>query len=204
MKDPRIIELLKDKPELMCNLVFERKYETVKAILDLPYWQDPKFKPLLTSNIWKSNAENVEKILELKQWDDEKFRPLLTSTIWKSNAENVERKMSLPCWDKYPNLLTPSIFAMTETNIIENIKLFEEYGIETYLSTNALRQNYKNQRILLAYMVKYNIPLTEEVEQKGKTIIKLNPIINATPKQRKEKYGIDMDFIIKQMKGTTR
>lgn len=53
-------------------------------------------------------------------------------------------------------------------------------------------------------MVKYNISLTEEVVQKGKVIIKLNPIINATPRQRKDKYGIDMDFVIKQMKGASR
>lgn len=174
MKDPRIIELLKDLPELICDRVFKLKYESVKAILDLPYWKDSKFKPLLTSN------------------------------IWLSSAENVERKISLPCWNKYPNLLTSSIFSITEKNIIENIKLFEEYGIESYLSTNALRQNYKNQRILLEYMVKYNIPLTEEVVQKGKIIRKLNPIINVTPKQRKDKYGIDMDFVIKQMKGASR
>lgn len=66
MKDPRTIELLKDLPELICDRVFKLKYESIKAILDLPYWKDSKFKPLLTSTIWNSSAENVERILGLK------------------------------------------------------------------------------------------------------------------------------------------
>lgn len=48
----KILELLKDRPDLICSMLFRRSFEEVVKILQLPYWSDSKFQPLLTSNIW--------------------------------------------------------------------------------------------------------------------------------------------------------
>ena len=54
-------------------------------------WNDPKFKDLLTSCIWNSNAVEVKKILSMPEWNDPKFRDLITSNIWDSNKIKVKK-----------------------------------------------------------------------------------------------------------------
>ena len=48
---------------LKCDYLYLLSYNSVIEILDLRYWSDPKFKDLLTSNIWNSNAKEVQKKL---------------------------------------------------------------------------------------------------------------------------------------------
>ena len=84
-KKEKIDLLLKDKPNLICEKVYEKDGEAVRAILELEEWKNPKFQSLLTPTIWQSNLENVKGILELEEWNEPKFQDLLTSNIWQSN-----------------------------------------------------------------------------------------------------------------------
>ena len=185
-----ILSLLKGKEYLISDYLFLRSYEEIKKILGMKEWEDPKYQGLLTSNIWNSNYEDIKKILEMKEWKELKFQRLLTSSIWVSNYENVVEKLHLPVWNnpKYESLLTPTIFAIKSSNVLENIKIFEEYGIEDYITTNAIRKNPIELRKLLDYLVENNISLVIDN--------KLNKVINATKKDMKEKYGIDIKYIM--------
>ena len=146
-------------------------------------------KYLISDYLFLKSYEEVKKILEMKEWEDPKFQGLLTSTIWKSSYENVVEKLHLPVWNnpKYESLLTPTIFAIKSSNVLENIKIFEEYGIEDYITTNAIRKNPIELRKLLGYLVQNNISLVIDN--------KLNKIVNATKKDMKEKYGINIKYI---------
>ena len=44
---------------LKCDYLYRHSYITVKEILDLSCWSNPKFQGLLTSTIWNSNAEDI-------------------------------------------------------------------------------------------------------------------------------------------------
>lgn len=152
--------LLQNRQDLICNLMFER------------------------------SEQEILKILKMKEWEDPKFAPLLTSTIWSSKAETIKEKLHLFYWNlpQYQHLLTPSIFAIKVDNIEKNILLFQEYGIDSYISVSCLRKNPNSQRVLLKYMVENDIPLiTDE---------KINPMIIATNKVLKEKYRIDMKYLL--------
>lgn len=128
----------------------------------------------------------------MEEWEEEKFQPLLTSTIWISNYENIKSKLHLPCWNNpiYGKLLTSTIFSIKEEYILGNIELFEEFGIEKFLTTNSLRKNPSDQRILIEYLIDNKISLVIDM--------KLNPIMNATKKVLKEKYNIDMNELKKE------
>ena len=167
-------------------------YETIQKVLQMPEWKEEKFQNLLTSNIWQSNYETVQKVLQMPEWEEEKFQGLLTSTIWISNFENTKEKLHLPIWDnpKYEKLLTPTIFSIKIDNLLKNIQIFEEYGIEDYITTNSLRKNPIELRNLLKYLVDNNIDLVVDY--------KLNKIVNVTKKQLKEKYGIDLNMIMEK------
>ena len=110
---------------LKCDYLYLLSYNSVIEILDLPYWSDPKFKDLLTSNIWNSNAEEVQTILSLKEWDDPKFKDLLTSSIWNSNAKEVQTILSLKEWDdpKFQGLLTSSIWKSNAKSVQQKLSL---------------------------------------------------------------------------------
>ena len=174
---------------LLTSNIWKSNYEDIKKILEMEEWEDPKFQDLLTSNIWNSNYEDIKKILEMNEWKEPKFQRLLTSSIWVCNYENVVEKLHLPVWNnpKYESLLTPTIFAIKSSNILENIKIFEEYGIEDYITTNAIRKNPMELRKLLDYLIENNISLVIDN--------KLNKIVNATKKDMKEKYGINIKYI---------
>ena len=112
----------------------------------------------------------------MEEWNKPKFQGLLTSTIWQSNYETINGKIHLNIWNnpKYEKLLTSTIFVIKTNNILEVIKILEEYGIEDYITTNALRKNPIELRKLLEYLIKNNINLVVDN--------KLNKMINATKK----------------------
>ena len=58
-------------------------------------WNNLKFQPLLTSNIWNSNYEDITKILAMKEWKENKFQSLLTSSIWNSNYEDITKILNM-------------------------------------------------------------------------------------------------------------
>ena len=177
---------------LLTSTIWNSNYEMIQKVLQMPEWKEEKFQGLLTSNIWQSNYETVQKVLQMPEWEEEKFQGLLTSTIWISNFENTKEKLHLPIWDnpKYEKLLTPTIFSIKIDNLLKNIQIFEEYGIEDYITTNSLRKNPIELSNLLKYLVDNNIDLVVDY--------KLNKIITATKKQMKEKYGIDMNMIMEK------
>ena len=85
--------LIGNRKDLISEYLYQRSVSSVKEILELPYWNDKKFEPLLTSSIWLRNAEEIETILELPYWNDPKYQSLLTSSIWQSNASEIQRNL---------------------------------------------------------------------------------------------------------------
>ena len=194
-KNEIIDNLIGDREFLKCELLYRRNIGEVKAILEMPQWEDEKFKGLLTSNIWSSNLAEVKAILEMPQWEDKKFKGLLTSNIWKSNSTEVKAILEMPELknERYSHLLQPSIFNISIKNIRPTIDLFKEYGIDAYISNRTLRRNVIIQRKLLKYMKEHNIPFVEE-DKNGK--YKLNKIINSSNTELKNKYYIDLEKIV--------
>ena len=82
----KIKELLKTRKELINQLLFKRDYNEVIQILSLPEWENNKFKKLLTSNIWQSNAQDIKTILSMQEWDDPRFSNL--SLLPPQSAKN--------------------------------------------------------------------------------------------------------------------
>lgn len=166
----------------------------IKEILDMPEWNDPRFKSLLTSGIWHRNADEVKKIISMSEWNDPKFKNLLTSCIWHSNAEEVKEILDMPelqC-EEYKQLLCPTIFAINKKNILSNIELLKEYGIDKYITVSFLRKNVDKQRALIDYMISKDIDLIVE-DNKGS--YKLNPMFNYSSSVLKSRYGINMKEI---------
>jgi len=179
------------KPLLTSN-IWHTNSEEIKQILSLEQWKDPRFEPLLTSSIWSSNYKKVKEILEMKEWDNSKYHSLLSPSVWNTTKKVIQKKLELPYWDNpiYERLLSPTIFAISIDNITKNIELFEEYGIEQHITTRALSKNNKEMRTLLDYLIKNGVNLVVDS--------KLNPILSATKKTLKEKYGIDIKKISKE------
>ena len=157
-------------------------------------WNDPKFKNLLTSTIWSSKASEIGKILNMPEWNDPRFKGLLTSCIWTSNVNEIRKVLSMPelqC-EEYKQLLCPTIFAINNKNILSNIELLKEYGIDKYITVSFLRKNVDKQRALIDYMISKDIDLIVE-DNKGS--YKLNPMFNYSSSVLKSRYGINMKEI---------
>ena len=103
----------------------------IQAILELPYWNGPKYQPLLTSSIWSSNVKKIKQILE--------------SDILKEK--------------KYAHLLKASIFSVKLEKIQDTIELFKEYNIDSYITIVCIRKNTNVLKNLIEYMVANNIDL---------------------------------------------
>lgn len=145
----------------------------------------------------------VKQILDMKEWKDEKFSELLTPTIWKNKYKTIQAKLNLKYQDNndYQHLLVPSIFSISIENIEKKINLFEEYNIGKYITNRCLRRNINELRNLLEYMICNDISLIVDDSKGG---LKLNPILNATNKEIKEKYGIDVKNLGKKGVGSVK
>ena len=119
----KIIEILSDRPDLICDKVYERDVEFVEMIINLPYWKDEKFQGLLTSNIWQSNVGDIKEILKMEEFFNY----------------------------KYIHLLKPGIFGVSINNIKDTINLLKEYNIDKFVTNRCLRQNVNLQRKLIIY-----------------------------------------------------
>ena len=158
-KDEKIIEINKligNRDFLKCELLYKRNSSEIKAILEMPEWEDEKFQGLLTSTIWSSNSSEVKAILEMPEWEDE----------------------------KYSHLLKPSIFNISIKNIRPTIELFKQYGIDQYVSNSALRRNVKKQAILLKYLKNRGISLLEEDKDGNKKLNKIINASNTELKKK--------------------
>ena len=60
MERTKVIEILKSKPDLITNQVYEKTEEEIIEVLSLPEWADPKFQKLLTSKIWDHKAGEIK------------------------------------------------------------------------------------------------------------------------------------------------
>jgi len=79
---------------------------------------------------------------------------------------------------------------MTIDNIVDNIELYEEFGISGYIKNTSLRRSAKEQRVLIECLL-----------DKGYELIvngRINPILNSNNKILREKYGIDIKELTKQ------
>lgn len=142
----------------------------------------------------KINTTKIKEILDMPEWNDPKFKNLLTSTIWISNVNEIRKVLSKPelqC-EEYQQLLCPTIFAINKKNILSNIELLKEYGIDKYITVSFLRKNVDKQRALIDYMISKDIDLIVE-DNKGS--YKLNPMFNYSSSVLKSRYGINMKEI---------
>ncbi|MCM1370888.1 MAG: hypothetical protein NC181_03245 [Clostridium sp.] len=146
---------------------------------------------LKSDKLYKRSSNFVKKVLEMEEWNNPKFAGLLTPTIWCSNYQSIKEKLNLLCFsnNKYKNLFTPSIFLLSSKNIVNGIKLFEEYNISEYITICCLRKSTSDLRNLIEYLINNDIDL---VVRNSNGEQKLNPILNASKKHLKEKYNIDI------------
>ena len=209
---------------LKCDFLYRRSYITVKEILDLPYWSNPKFQGLLTLNIWNSNAEEVQTILSLKEWEDPKFQGLLTSTIWNSNAEEVQTILSLKEWEdpKFQGLLTSSIWASNVEDIQKKLYLpyWNEEKYTKLLTPTIFPISVKRIADAIEVAETFNIEewITSSFLKKSKIQLhalihylednqiplivneKLHPFFSIAPSILKKKYHIDLKYLVEQEK----
>ena len=118
-KEEEIYILLKDYPYLRCNVVYERDVNYIKKVLKLPYWKDPRYERLLTTNIWYSSYPNIINIMNLPYWEDPKFKKILSSNVWKRNYKEVEKVLEMEEWNRpeYSKLLTSNIWKSSYEDI---------------------------------------------------------------------------------------
>ena len=134
----------------------------------------------------------------MKEWNNPKFKHLLTSNIWSNKPETISSKFNLDCFkdDKYLHLLNPSIFSISSKNIINGIELLKEYGIDQYITNKCLRFKTKFLKNLLDYLIDNNIDLVTYNHKTGK--YSLNPILSSEKGILKKRYNIDVDIIEKE------
>ena len=225
-KKELILSLIGNRKDLVCDFLFERSYEEIKSILELPYWNDEKYSFLLTSNIWKSNAKEIKEILEMRingdlVWDNPLFAPLLTATIWNTNPSEVKKILEMPEWneERFINLLTPSVWLSNYENIYTKLHLpFWNNGMYHRLLTPSifgisvsniegnieLFEEYKIEPYIVIRSLRKN-PLEQRkfIEYLIDNDIplveknKLNPILNVSKKELMDQFGINYDEVLK-------
>lgn len=151
---------------------------------------------LISESLYKRDYKFVKWVLENETLKTEEYRDLRTSNIWASNKNEIEKKLNLPFWidERYIHLLKPTIFSINSLQITNNILLLEKYGISSFITLNCLRRNTIQLERLIEYLIENEIELIVETNA-GK---KLNPILSASNKILKEKYGIDIKNITKK------
>ncbi|MCI8778878.1 MAG: hypothetical protein HFI87_06995 [Bacilli bacterium] len=179
---------------LLTSNIWRSNYNEISKILKMDEWNDPKFKPLLTSNIWHSNYDEISKILKMPEWDDSKFTPLLTSSIWLSNCFNIRRKLNLKYWDN------PKYSKLLTPTIFSITEKYINGNIELF-------EEYGISKFIATNSLRKNPDEQKAlfdylIENKIDFLIdnKLNPIINATKKALKEKYNININEIMNNNK----
>ena len=229
-KIQKINELIGDRTYLISDRLYKLNIETIKVILELPEWSDPKYKRLLTSTIWESNIEDVKKILSMSsKWSDPKFQDLLTPAIWKSNAKKVKTILEMPEWSepKYQCLLTSSVW-LSNVEDIKTILSMPEWDNPKYqhlLKPSIFNISLKNIRPSIKLFESYEIGeyitnrclrrnvkqqevlleyLVEHkidlVEKKKDGEYRINPILSASNDILKKKYGIDIKVLQERAK----
>lgn len=160
-------------------------------ILTLPYWQQPKYKNILTNNIFKRTYEEIIEIMEFPYWNIEKFKKLFSPMMFIKNKKQIIELLSLPYWEdkKFESLLTPSIFMKDANQIVESIEYCRNNDLENHIKKVLIYNNsYKELVVKTNYLKENGIPL----HINGK----LNGIYSASNRVLKEKYGMTRNELI--------
>ena len=107
--------------------------------------------------------------------------------------ESIIARLNLPYWKekKYQQLLVPSIFSISISNIENGIKLLKEYGIDQYVTNKCLRLKTSLLKKLIEYIIQNNLSL---VTFNSKThLYGLNPILSCERGKLKNRFNIDPD-----------
>ena len=115
-----IIDLLRDREDLIVSSVFNHTYEDVKFVYERKEWNDPRFRDLLMPYIWRRSPKEVVDILTLPEWDNPKYSKLLVHNIWLYPSDVIIEKIRLSYFegDKYNRLLTSALINTTIKNIV--------------------------------------------------------------------------------------
>lgn len=197
----RIIELLKDRKDLIVSTVFNHKYEDVKFIYEREEWNNPKFKNLLMPYIWRRTPKEVEDILTLPEWNNPKYEKLLVHNIWLYPSDVTISKIRLPYFkeDKYSKLLTSVLINTTVQNIIGTIELFAEYHISNFITPTCLKKPADINRLLIEFLLSEGEELVTLVSSSGK--MRINPVITYKENMFYREYGMFFTELKEYMKG---
>lgn len=149
---------------------------------------------LISEFLYKRGYEFVKSVLENETLAKDEYKDLRTSNIWVSKKNEIETKLNLTFWkdDRYKHLLKPTIFSINSSQIKNNILLLEKYCISSFITINCLRKNTYDLEQLIEFLIEKEIELVVDDKKGGK---KLTPILSASNKVLKEKYGIDIKNI---------
>lgn len=198
-----IFKVLRDKPDLICQKLFEYDIEDAIRVINLPQWKLPLFKEMLAPNIWNWSYREIKFIIRFINLRGFKYRKLLVPEFWNASYEEVVEKLSLPYFEvgEYAWLVTPRLFSISNDYISGNIEVYERYGISRYISVRNLERNPRATEIVLSILKRRREKLVV-VTKNGKKM--LNPIINCSNGEIKDILGIDLDKIDKSSKVRTR
>ena len=149
---------------------------------------------LISEYLYKRGYEFVKSVLGNETLAKDEYKDLRTSNIWASEKNEIETKLNLTFWkdDRYKHLLKPTIFSINSSQIKNNILLLEKYCISSFITMNCLRKNTYDLEQLIEFLIEKELELIVDDKKGGK---KLTPILSASNKVLKEKYGIDIKNI---------
>ncbi|CDE74558.1 unknown [Clostridium sp. CAG:451] len=191
----------KKYPELFTSSTLAHaKIEDIQKLLEMSYWNDIRYKDLLTSSVAAKSKQMITKLPVLfKMAEYYKIDGYLnTSFLLFSPSQNFalinylnDNNMPLieTYWNdiRYKDLLTSSVVAKSKqmiTRLPALFKMAEYYKIDGYLNTSFLLFSPSQNFALINYLNDNNIPLIEND--------KLNKVFGKQPGVLKKKYGIDI------------
>lgn len=185
-----IIDLLRDREDLIVSSVFNHTYEDVKFVYEREEWNDPRFRDLLMPYIWRRSPKEVVDILTLPEWDNPKYSKLLVHNIWLYPSDVIIEKIRLSYFegDKYNRLLTSALINTTIKNIVGTILLFEEYHISNFITPTCLKKSAEVNRLLIEFLLSEGEDLVVLVSSSGK--MRINPVITYKENLFYREYGM--------------
>ena len=102
----------------------------------------------------------------MPEWNDERFRPLLTSTIWKASYKNIKSVLAMEEWNdtEYSKLLTTNILMIKPEKIRNSIKLGKHFNIDKFMTVNLVRKPLNQVYAIGCYLMKRNISLVDNMK----------------------------------------
>ncbi|MDE6285253.1 MAG: hypothetical protein K2M17_05855 [Bacilli bacterium] len=199
----QIDRLLKERYlwQLRSPQMYKKSYEEVVAILDLHYWNDPKFSGLLCNQIWKRSYSEIVDIMDLHYderpdvlvWDEEPMMKLLSPVMWNSSVEHIRKKVNLSIWQNaiYQPLLSIWVWKAPLERITDLVAEMKELRLTHYMSPAVLRTTPLKLKVLYRYIVGHRLGVIVHG--------KLNPIlVEPSPAVLLRKYGINLEQLLEE------